>query len=281
MRHLIAPLFVPATRPDRFEKAARSGADAIIIDLEDAVPPAHKEEARSHVAAGRELAVPVVVRVNPEGTPWYEQDVQALADARIGLVCLPKAEDLSALDRLISILGPSIGVMALIETARGVEKAAVIAGHPAVRQLAFGPADFFLELGIPVSREMTGHVLRRLAIASRAAGIAAPLDGPCFGVGHLMELQDECSSALASGAGGKLCIHPSQPAHVQECFAPRPEEVEWARRVIAADRDGGAQIVGGKMIDAPVVARARAILERLQFVPPGPAKWHNAQRETE
>jgi len=266
MQVFIAPLFVPANRPDRFEKAAKSGADAIIIDLEDAVPPNLKDEARENLRLAKSLQTPVFVRCNGEGTPWRDADLGALAEFGLKRVCAPKVESAHGIDLMASRLGENIEVLAQIETARGVERASDIAAHPLVSQLAFGPADFFLDLGAAPSDALSQHVLCRLAIASRAANKAPPLDGPAFAVNDRQALELACGQALACGAGGKLCIHPSQTAIVLQQFAPSATEVAWAERVVAADIDGAAQIVDGRMIDAPVVSRARAILERRRRV---------------
>jgi citrate lyase subunit beta/citryl-CoA lyase len=266
MQAFVAPLFVPANRPDRFEKAAQSGADAIIVDLEDAVPPHLKDEARANLRFAHSLNVPVFVRCNGEGTSWHDADLVAMAELGLKRVCAPKVESPHLIDVMASRLGQDIQVIAQIETARGVEHAGGVAAHRLVSQLAFGPADFFLDLGAAPSDVLTQHVLCRLAIASRAAGKAAPLDGPSFAVNDREALELECGKALAGGAGGKLCIHPSQTAVVLEHFMPSAAEIAWAERVVAADLDGGAQIVDGRMIDAPVVARARAVLKRRRRV---------------
>jgi citrate lyase subunit beta/citryl-CoA lyase len=266
MQAFVAPLFVPASRPDRFEKAAHSGADAIIVDLEDAVPPNLKNEARANLPLAHHLKIPVFVRCNGEGTPWHDADLAAMAELGLKWVCAPKVESAHLIDVLAGRLGQDIQVLAQIETAQGVENVGGVAAHPLVGQLAFGPADFFLDLGAAPSDVLTQHVLCRLVIASRAAGKAAPLDGPSFVVNDREALELECGKALAGGAGGKLCIHPSQTAVVLEHFMPNAAEIAWAERVVAADRDGGAQIVDGRMIDAPVVGRARAILERRRRV---------------
>lgn len=258
---LIAPLFVPASRPDRFAKAAASGADTIIIDLEDAVPPACKDEARTNLIAAKTLTVPAFVRINAAGTPWHDDDLQACHRMGIGLVCVPKVESIGLLDAIISRLGAGTRLVAQIETAAGVSDAAAIAAHHAVGQLAFGPADFFLDMGMAQSQEMADHIVRVLALASRTGGISAPLDGPCFSVRDQAHLARECKSAAACGAGGKLCIHPAQVSTVQENFLPSETELDWARRVAEAAQDGGAQIIEGRMIDAPIIARARAVLE--------------------
>jgi len=266
MQAFVAPLFVPANRPDRFEKAANSGADAIIVDLEDAVPPDLKGEARENLRFARDLNVPVFVRCNGQGTPWYDADLGAIAELGLKRVCAPKVESGDFIDILARRLGDDIEVLAQIETARGVERAGDIAAHGLVRQLAFGPADFFLDLGAAPSQVLTQHVLCRLAIAAGAAGQAAPLDGPSFAINDRDALVLECEQALAAGAGGKLCIHPSQTSTVLEQFRPSPSDVAWAERVVAADLDGAAQVVDGRMTDAPLVARARAILARRQRV---------------
>jgi citrate lyase subunit beta/citryl-CoA lyase len=260
--YLIAPLFVPATRPERFAKAAASAADAVIVDLEDAIVPTDKDAARGNLRAAIRLPVPAFLRINGEDTAWHAGDVAAAAELGIRHICLPKVESSEALDRLCSSLGKDISVLAQIETACGVENAAAIARHPSVNQLAFGPADFFLDMGMRASREMSLHVLRQLALASRAGDIAPPLDGPCFAIRDEAALAGECASATASGAGGKLCIHPAQTGVVRDCFRPDAEEIEWARRILGAGGDGSATIVDGRMVDIPLIARARAVLER-------------------
>jgi len=262
MQAFIAPLFVPATRPDRLEKAVKSGADVIILDLEDSVPPNSKDEARQNLRFAKGLQTPVFVRCNGEGARWHDADLSAMAELGLKRVCAPKVESAHVIDIMASRLGDDIEVLAQIETAQGVERAGEVAAHRFVRQLAFGPADFFLDLGAAPSDVLTRHVLCRLAIASRAAGKAPPLDGPSFAINDREVLELECGQALAAGAGGKLCIHPSQTAVVLEQFLPSAADVVWAERVVAADLDGMAQVFDGRMIDAPVVERARAILRR-------------------
>jgi len=262
----MAPLFVPASRPDRFEKAAVSGADAIIVDLEDAVPVGGKDEARNALYLAQNLPIPVFIRCNGVGTPWHDADLSVMAKLGLKRVCAPKVEGAHLIDIMADRLGEGIEVIAQIETARGVEHAGDIAAHPLVSQLAFGPADFFLDLGVAPSDVLTQHVLCRLAISSRATGKAAPLDGPSFAIHDREALDQACGQALACGAGGKLCIHPSQTALVMDRFRPSAAELAWAERVVAADLEGAAQVVDSQMIDAPVVARARAILERGRHV---------------
>ena len=177
-------------------------------------------------------------------------------------ICLPKAESAATLDRIGQVLGEDVEILALIETARGLESAATLAGHARVVRLAFGPADFALDLGVPASDAFRAHALMRLAVASRAAGKALPLDGPSFEVSDLSSLASECQQAIGHGAGGKLCIHPSQTASVTGAFQPSEEQLAWAQRVVDSSQDGAARLVDGKMIDAPIIAQARALLLR-------------------
>jgi citrate lyase subunit beta/citryl-CoA lyase len=261
-RPLVAPLFVPATRPERFAKAAVSGADAIIIDLEDAVPAAQKDAARANLAGMPDFSVEAFVRVNAIGTAWFEADLDALASIGCQTICLPKAETPDLIDQIVTRLGPDVDILAQIETARGLRDCGPIICHPNVLQLAFGPADFYLDMRMSASARMTNHALCALAVASRAAGKASPLDGPAFAINDQDVLARECGSAAAAGCGGKLCIHPSQIEVVKRSFLPKQSELDWAHWIIAADQGGAAQMVDGQMIDAPIVERARWLLDR-------------------
>jgi citrate lyase subunit beta/citryl-CoA lyase len=258
----VALLFVPADRPERFEKADRSGADAVIIDLEDAVAPAAKDGARSNLHHALTLRNPTYVRVNSQDSCWYTADLAAVRAIGLRRICLPKAESVATLDAMVHILGEDIEIMALIETARGLEAAAALAAYSHVARLAFGPADFALDLGVAASEPLKAHAMMRLAVASRAVGKPLPLDGPSFEVTDTAKLAYECQQALNHGAGGKLCIHPAQTSHVIAAFQPSDEQLHWARRVVDAAQDGAARLVDGKMIDAPIIAQARVLLAR-------------------
>ncbi|TPJ69610.1 CoA ester lyase [Mesorhizobium sp. B2-7-1] len=259
-RPLVAPLFVPADRPERFDKADRSGADAVIVDLEDAVVPAAKDAARSNLRQMLALHNPAYVRVNATDSSWHGDDIAALKALGLRRICLPKAESPVTLDAVVQALGDDVEIIALIETARGLEEAAALAGHSHVATLAFGPADFALDLGVAASEALRAHAMMRLAVASRSAGKALPLDGPSFEVTDTARLSFECRQALDHGAGGKLCIHPAQISHVAAAFRPSEEQLRWARRVVDTARDGAARLVDGRMIDAPIIAQARALL---------------------
>ncbi|MCB1502976.1 MAG: CoA ester lyase [Bauldia sp.] len=256
---LTAPLFVPADRPERFVKAAASGADAVILDLEDAVAPAAKDAARAALAAALPEAA-IVVRVNAAGTPWHGADLALLDTLPAVGAMLPKAEDPAAVAGLARRLGEGRRLIPLIETALGLHHAAAIAAVPGVTQLAFGPADYRNDVGCDDSPEALLLARSTLVLASRLGGIAAPLDGPCFDFRDPEATAGEAHHAKSLGFGGKLCIHPAQVPAVRAAFRPGAAEIDWARRVVAAGGGGGAAAVDGAMIDAPVLARARRIL---------------------
>ena len=250
-----APLFVPANRPERFAKAAASGADAVILDLEDAVAADAKDAARAALATDF-TDLPVIVRINAIGTPWHADDLAAVARLRPAAVMLPKAEDA---DRVASVAAQTrLPVIALVETARGLAHARTIAAAPGVARIAFGSVDFCADLGCAHLREVLLPARSELVLASRLAGIAAPIDGVTVQLDDLSVSHDDAAHARALGMTGKLCIHPRQIAEVRCAFAPTEAEIDWARRVLASG--DGAVSVDGAMVDEPVRIRARAIL---------------------
>lgn len=263
-------LFVPGNRPERFEKAVRAGADAVILDLEDAVPAADRDAARAAICSQWEalaaLRLPLVVRINSEGSPAFEADVQAVA-ALPGLagVVLPKAESAATLQRLHERL-PGVALVPLIESAAGLDAVKAIAAAPGVLRLAVGHIDFMADLGISCSEDESELLPLRFAVAmaTRLAQLAPPIDGVTVQTGDDERLRIETLRARRLGYGGKLCIHPKQPAGVHAAFAPSEQEVAWARRVVEADaRSGGAAVqLDGRMVDAPVVLQARRTLAR-------------------
>ncbi|MGI6246777.1 MAG: HpcH/HpaI aldolase/citrate lyase family protein [Pseudochelatococcus sp.] len=252
-----APLFVPADRPDRFVKAAASGADAVILDLEDAVAADAKDAARAALAADF-TDLPVIVRINAAGTSWHEADVEAVRKLPVAAVMLPKAEDPAALAAVSAGLGGDVALIALIESARGVARVREIAETPGVARLAFGSVDFCADLGCAHLREVLLPIRLQLVLASRLAAIAAPVDGVTVQLGDPAIAHDDAAHARALGFTGKLCIHPKQIAEVKRAFAPAADEIAWARQVLASG--DGAVSVDGAMVDEPVRIRARTII---------------------
>ena len=259
-----AYLFVPADRPERFAKARASGADAVIVDLEDAVAPDAKARARDALALALDASAPLVVRINAAGTPWFEDDLELCRHPGVAAVMLPKAEGIDALCTVVETTYHD--VLPIIESARGLHEMENIARVPGVIRLAFGSVDLALDLGIdcaPDGAEIELLAFRsQLVLASRLAGLVAPVDGVSTAIDELQRLHADTERSRRLGFGAKLCIHPKQLASVQAVFTPPPERIDWARRVCKAfaSAGGAAVAVDGQMVDLPVVQRARAVL---------------------
>jgi citrate lyase subunit beta/citryl-CoA lyase len=253
------PVFVPGDRPDRYAKAAASGADAVIIDLEDAVAPAAKASARAALCTPGALptGVSIIVRVNARGTPWHADDLAAIARLSLAAVMLPKSDTAEDITAVSACLG-DMAVLALIETARGLANARAIAACS--HQLAFGSIDYCADLGLAHIREALLSARSELVLASRLANLPSPIDGVTTSITDTKLIEDDARYAQQLGFGGKLCIHPSQIAPVRRGFAPSPETIAWAHKVLATNGDGAVS-VDGAMVDAPVRARARQILD--------------------
>lgn len=252
-------LFVPGDRPDRFDKAVASGADLVVCDLEDAVSTERKDLARTEVTAWLDGGAKACVRLNPPGSPHHEADVERLAGVEgVTAVLVPKAEDAETLrSTAVALDAP---VVALIETAVGISRAAELASVPGVVRLGFGHLDYSVDIG--ASGTHTAMLSARCAVvlASRLAGLAGPLDGVTPQFDDEEALAADAAHARELGFTGKFLIHPRQVPGTHAAWAPSPEQVEWARRVVEAAAAGGAVQVDGAMVDGPVVAHARAIL---------------------
>lgn len=255
-------LFVPANRPERFAKACAAGADAVIVDLEDAVPPSEKIAARSALAAWLSPAQPVLVRINSADSAWFLDDLALGALAGVSGIVLPKAEQLDQLDAIAAVR-PDIVILPLIETARGFANADQIARHRCVQRLMFGAIDFQLDLGIDGDTDALLYFRSQLVLLSRLAGIQAPVDSVTTAINDSERLRADTLYARRLGFGGKLCIHPNQIDAVNRGFCPSAEELAWARRILAAANaaQGAAVAVDGKMVDLPVMRKAQGIID--------------------
>ena len=249
----LAPLFVPANRPERYQKAANSGADGVIIDLEDAVAPGDKDAARAALLAAS-IPVNSIVRINAAGTRWYADDVEAVKKLAVG-VMLPKAETAEQPEYLRAALGDR-PLVALIESAQGLANVREIAQH--ADRLAFGYIDFSADLGCSMERDALLMARAEIVLASKLAGLLPPLEGvtPSFDDAALVE--DDARYAAAMGFGGKLCIHPKQIPPTLKGFRPAQADIDWATKI--ASSGDGAVSVDGMMVDAPVRLRAQRIL---------------------
>ena len=263
-------LFVPGDRPERFAKAASAGPDVVVLDLEDAVAPAHKDAARGHVVGWIDRPeVTTAVRVNAAGTTWHDADIAALATlAGPATVVLPKADSPEAVAAVLAALPTGSTVVALVETALGVTRAVDLARTPGVVRLALGSYDLAAELGVdPDHAPALAPARGNLVLASAVGGLAGPIDGVTGDVRDHGRLTADVTAAAALGFAGKLCIHPGQVAPAAAALAPAPDEVAWAERVLAAATEDGVALVDGRMVDAPVVARARRILSLTRLTP--------------
>lgn len=259
-----ALLFCPADRPERFGKAAER-ADAVILDLEDAVAPADKIAARgalidSHLDPDR-----VIVRVNPLESVEIGSDLATLSQTDYRRVMVAKAESAKAISRI----DPRFEVVALCETARGVASAEKIAAQPNVIALMWGAEDLVASIGGTSSRTPKGkyrdiarHARSRVLLAAGAAGISA-IDAVHVEIADEKGLAREARDAAASGFAATACIHPAQVAIIREAYRPDAATFAWARGVLAAaDGERGVFRHGGRMIDEPVLRHARAVLAR-------------------
>jgi citrate lyase subunit beta / citryl-CoA lyase len=255
-------LFVPGDRPERFEKALASAADAVVVDLEDAVAPPAKAAARDAVGAllaSRRDPDRIVVRINDEATPWFDADLALLRDGAARAVMLPKAERAETIAKLRSVCS-GIVVLPLIESARGVLAAEALAAADGVQRLVFGTIDYALEMDLQGPLATTvglDAAAACLALASRATGGTVAIDDE-------VQLRTDTERARAHGFAAKLCIHPKQIAPLHALLAPGADDLAWARRVLAAaESAGGAAVqLDGRMVDKPVIERARRILQR-------------------
>lgn len=255
-------LFVPGSRPDRFETALNGEADAVIVDLEDAVEAADKEAARMAVAQWISPSHPVLVRINGRATPWFEQDAQLAGLKGVAGIVLPKAECPADIEAVVSIARNKVPVFPLIETACGMWSAMEIARAPGVRQLMFGTLDFIADMGMGNDTEALNPYRAQLALISRVAGLAPPIDGVTPDIHDLQSVAQEAMNGKRHGFGGKLCIHPRQVPVINRCYRPSEHELAWAAGVVeAVSRAGaGAITLDGKMVDRPVLVRAQRLL---------------------
>lgn len=262
-------LFVPANRPERYERALESGADAVIVDLEDAVALPQKEEARATLARwlrGNGPQPRLWVRINAADTVWHGDDLLTFSALSMAGMVLPKAEDPKTLSAIARRLGPGRGLIALIESAAGLAAMREIAAVPGVQRLAFGSIDAQVDLGMqcgPEEEELM-HFRIEMVMASRLAGIAPPIDGVTTDFNDDALLTRMVQRARRMGFGAKLCIHPRQVEAVRRGFMPSEQELVWAEEVMAAVRasDGGAISLKGKMIDKPVILQAEKFLHQ-------------------
>lgn len=265
-------LFAPAIRPDRVAKAqTTAGADAVCVDLEDAVPPPEKPRARTLVlealAAPRVAGVALGVRINSIRSAWGAADIAAIAEAitsgaaRPDFVMVPKPSHAEELAILTDILGGAAPLWPIIESGRALARAADILSAPGVAGVLFGAADYCADVGAEIAWEPLLPARGIIAAAAAAAGVVA-MDSPYFDVEDDAGLAETTRKARAMGFTARACIHPRQAPIVAQALAPTEAEIAHARRVLEAFEaaKGGAALLDGKLVEAPLVRSAQRIL---------------------
>lgn len=252
-------LLVNATQPDLIEQGVRSSADAVILDIEDAVDPSRKPQAREDVARWLHTeGNSAWVRINDYTTEFWRDDLEALRHAP-GLlgVMLAKTEDPEQVTATHQILGGQRPVVALVESALGIEDAGRIARAPGAFRLAFGSGDFRRDTGMSADREAMAYPRARLVVASRAAGLPGPIDGPTVGESHPI-LREQSGITVMMGMTGKLCLSADQTPVVNEVISPTRTDVSWANTFLLDFTARGEIVRDGS--DLPRLGRARKIM---------------------
>ena len=261
-------LFVPGTRPERFVKALDSGADGVIIDLEDAVAAEDKQIARDAIRSAwstfnAEQKKRLIIRSNSPGSQFYAADLILAQELDVACLLIPKSESLDQINGAAQIL-PNTAIIPMIETAIGLDRLNDIATAEQVLRLALGNLDLQADLGMMCdSQESELQTARfQIVLASRLAQIAPPIDGVTPSTDDIERITNDAERAKRMGFGGKLCIHPKQVPIVKGSFMPSAEELSWAHRVVEADKTskGSAVMLDGRMIDRPVVLLAQRTL---------------------
>ena len=254
-------LFAPGHNAKLLNRVFQAGADAVMLDLEDAVPPDAKVAARAMVAEAL-LDHPAWVRVNAAQTAWCEADLDAVADRALG-IRIPKVESAGDVE-WVTARAPGKPIICAIESARGVLAAQEIAAVPGVRFLAMGGVDLQRDLNTSGGNLQTLYARSYLVLASRAAGIEPPIDSVFPLLDDTAGLRDQAQFARSLGFFGKSAIHPRQLDILHEIFTPTAGEIEWAQSVLAgfeATGGGGFALPSGEFVDLPVADRARRLLE--------------------
>jgi len=263
-------LFVPANRPERFSKALTSSADAVVLDLEDSVPPEDKVMAREAIvrewAKVHTYAKQVVVRINPPQSDIGSEDLRWIVGLQPSpAIMVAKADSASTLTQVREAV-PDAPLLPLIESAEGYARLSEIAAETNVVRLVVGHIDFMVDTGIQCSEDQCElNSLRfSVAIQTRLHHLASPVDGVTVNVDDEVLLRADTRRALCFGFGAKLCIHPRQVEAVHAALAPSATELHWARRVIEGSlvAGGAAFKLDGRMVDAPVVLQAQRTLHR-------------------
>jgi citrate lyase beta subunit len=253
-------LFVPGDRSERFAKAAAAAADAVIVDLEDAVAPDRKAMARETVREALRGGFEACVRINEVTSENGMRDLAMLSETRPAMVMVPKASGSADIAAVRDVL-PGVPIVALIESIAGITALDDVAGAAGIAALAFGAYDLCAELGARATAEVLAPYRTRIVLAARRAAVDA-IDTPYLDLEDGAGLALEAARAVDFGFNAKLAVHPKQVAAIRAAFVPSAAEVAEARAIVAAAAGGGVTTHGSHMIDAPVVKAALRVLDR-------------------
>jgi citrate lyase subunit beta/citryl-CoA lyase len=266
-------LFAPGNSGRKMEKALHINADAVIIDLEDAVVASEKEKARqlvSSVINGEEIKnskSKIYVRINSIKTPWFFDDINMIKDLkRIDGIMIPKSEDKTSIILAAELLNRDLEIIPLIESATGVMNVEdVLNSHKSVRKVAFGSVDFALDLGVDWTEEgiERTYAMSKIVLASRALGVDSPIDAVFPVIDSRESFILDTKKGKQTGFYGKMVIHPKQIEWVKEVYTPNVKQIEWSTKVInvyETAENTGAIDLDGKLIDRPVYLLAKRLL---------------------
>ncbi|HLR12881.1 MAG TPA: CoA ester lyase [Burkholderiaceae bacterium] len=255
-------LFVPGNRPERFDKACNSGADAVILDLEDAVAPDEKVQARAHIRQWLTDGGKAYVRLNAAHTSYFADDCRLLSVQGLQGIMLPEAQSVVAVRSLAAKMPAGLALILLIENAQGMYRAAELAQIEGVSRLAFGSVDYKLDCQIP---DESGLIMARqtLVLASAVGRLSPPIESVTINLDDTAVLEQEAEQARQFGFGAKLCIHPRQVETVNRVFSPSEADIERAQRILAAVEQSenlNAARLDGHLLEKPIIEWARRIL---------------------
>jgi citrate lyase subunit beta/citryl-CoA lyase len=250
-------LLVNGAHADRFQAAAHSRADIVVLDIEDAVAPKDKDAARDNVVRWLGAENTDWVRINGFGTPWWADDLAALAGTRVGGLMLAMVESVDHVTETAKRL-PNVPIVALVETARGLERITEIAAAKGSFRLAFGIGDFRRDTGFGEDPSTLAYARSRFTIAAKAANLPSAIDGPTIG-SNALKLIEATAVSVEFGMTGKICLSPDQCSVVNEGLSPSQDEIAWAKEFFAEFEHDGGEIRNGS--DLPRIARATKILE--------------------
>ncbi|MFM9377129.1 HpcH/HpaI aldolase/citrate lyase family protein [Gordonia sp. VNK21] len=269
-------LLVTGSQAERFEPASRSRADIVILDIEDAVAPKDKLTARQNVVDWMNAGHSDWVRINGFGTPWWADDIAALSQTGVGGIMLAMVESVDHVTETARRL-PNVPIVALVETARGLERITEIASAKGCFRLAFGIGDFRRDTGFGDNPTTLAYARSRFTIAAKAANLPSAIDGPTIG-SNALKLSEATAVSAEFGMTGKICLTPDQCAAVNDGLSPSHDDIKWAREFFAEFEAEGGEIRNGS--DLPRIARATKILNLARAYNIVPSDYESAEHQS-